>query len=266
LKKKGGLEMTKMLKPPICYFGGKFYMRKQIIERIPHHKCYVEPFFGSGSVFFGKEPSPYEVVNDIYDDLISLFRIIQNTPEMFLLEMNHELYSRKIFQQYKMELVEKRENLTAMQRAVRVYYLLKTSYGGKCECFKTMTKNKPSLLPKDMKKTIMDVHERLRTTIIECLDFRKIIDIYDRKWTWFFLDPPYNVEGAKCYHQYFVEQDFIDLKNACESMEGKFLLTINDDRWIRDLFKGFKIEEVPVRYAVTRGEKKKFHELFITNY
>ncbi len=35
--------------------GGKSKLRKTIIEMIPDHVCYVEPFFGAGWVFFGKE-------------------------------------------------------------------------------------------------------------------------------------------------------------------------------------------------------------------
>ena len=39
------------------------FLRKTIIEMLPEHTCYVELFMGAGWVYFGKEPSKWEVVN-----------------------------------------------------------------------------------------------------------------------------------------------------------------------------------------------------------
>jgi len=66
-----------MLKPPISRMGGKSRLRKTIIEMIPEHTCYVELFFGAGWVYFGKDLSKVEVINDVDKELINLFRIIK---------------------------------------------------------------------------------------------------------------------------------------------------------------------------------------------
>ena len=63
-----------MLKPPICRVGGKSKLRKTIIEMIPEHICYIELFFGAGWVYFGKEASKIEVINDVDRELINLFK------------------------------------------------------------------------------------------------------------------------------------------------------------------------------------------------
>ena len=52
---------------PIAYYGGKLNMLKHILPMFPEHKIYVEPFFGGGAVFFAKQPSPVEVINDTFD-------------------------------------------------------------------------------------------------------------------------------------------------------------------------------------------------------
>lgn len=57
-------------KPPILRMGGKSRLRKTIIDMLPEHTCYVELFFGAGGVYFGKEPSKVEFVNDIDKELI----------------------------------------------------------------------------------------------------------------------------------------------------------------------------------------------------
>ena len=257
-----------MLKSPIPYFGGKHYLRKKIIEKIPQHECYIEPFFGGGSVFFGKPPSKYEVINDIYDDLINLIQVFKTCPNEFLCEFQHTLYSRTLFNRYKSEMEnEDRSKLTNLQRAIKTYYLLKCSYGGMRQHFRPMTKCKPSLIPQNVDNFINQVSNRLKNVITENKDYKDIIRIYDREWSFFFFDPPYHVEGAKKgYVRFFTEANFIELEGKLKSILGKFLLTINDDDFIRDLFKDYRIVEVTMRYNVTRGDRNDFKELFVMNY
>ena len=39
-------------KSPVArYYGGKHSLRKPIVDLIPNHDIYIEPFFGGGSVF-----------------------------------------------------------------------------------------------------------------------------------------------------------------------------------------------------------------------
>ena len=66
----------KMLNSPIKWVGGKSRLRKQIIELIPPHTCYVEPFSGAAWVLFGKSPSNVEVLNDVDQDLIRLHLVL----------------------------------------------------------------------------------------------------------------------------------------------------------------------------------------------
>ena len=67
-----------MLKPPICRVGGKSKLRKDIIDLIPEHTCYIELFFGAGWVYFGKETSKIEVINDIDKELIDIKERLSN--------------------------------------------------------------------------------------------------------------------------------------------------------------------------------------------
>jgi DNA adenine methylase len=141
----------------VPYFGGKFEKRKKIVEKFPKHLCYVEPFVGGG-VIFGKQPSKYEVINDVYDDLINLFHVVKTCPQEFVCELQHTLYSRSLFNKYKNEMSnEDRTKLTNLQRAIRMYFLLKVSYGGMRQHFRSMAKCKPSLIPKEVDKFIHKV-------------------------------------------------------------------------------------------------------------
>ena len=52
---------------------GKKQLAKQLVALIPDHHTYVEPFIGSGAVFFGKKRTPREVVNDLNPKLSQAF-------------------------------------------------------------------------------------------------------------------------------------------------------------------------------------------------
>lgn len=51
------------------YPGSKWKIANKIISLIPEHHTYVEPFFGSGAVFFRKTPSNIETINDLDNDI-----------------------------------------------------------------------------------------------------------------------------------------------------------------------------------------------------
>lgn len=109
------------MKPPINRMGGKSRLRKEIISMIPNHICYVEPFFGAGWVFFGKDLSEVEVINDKDRELINLFRVIKEHPEELERILQYEFVSRDKFDFYKKVEIEQ---LTDIQRAVRYICIL----------------------------------------------------------------------------------------------------------------------------------------------
>lgn len=69
------------LKPPITYFGGKIRLAPWIVGHMPEHRVYVEPYFGSGAVFYAKRPSTHEVVNDLDSNVVTFFRVLRERCE-----------------------------------------------------------------------------------------------------------------------------------------------------------------------------------------
>ncbi|WP_207640771.1 DNA adenine methylase [Clostridium hydrogeniformans] len=250
------------MKPPITRMGGKSKLRKEIISMIPDHTCYVELFFGAGWVYFGKEPSKVEVINDIDKELINLFRMIKyHAPEIERM-LEYEFSGRDIFEEYKNMTIE---NLTEIHRSVRFLYLISQSFAGKGNHYGYGTNSKPK--PQIFYKGILnDIKERLRNTYVENLSFEKTIEKYDRDYTFFFADPPYFETAG--YGNSFKEEEHLILRDKLKNIKGKFLLTINDHEKVREWYKDFNIKETEVSYSVAKDKKArgKYKELIITNY
>ena len=251
-----------MLKPPICRVGGKSKLRKTIIEMIPEHTCYIELFFGAGWVYFGKENSKIEVINDIDKELINLFRTIKyHAPEVERL-LEYEFSGRDIFDEYKNCTLE---HMTEIHRAIRFLYLITQSFAGKGNNYGYGTTTKPGQQI-FYKETLFELRNRLKNTYVENLSFEKVIDKYDREHSFFFCDPPY-IETCG-YGNKFGEEEHRLLANKLKEINGEFLLTINDHPLARELYKEFNIKEVEVNYSLSRETKArgKYKELIITNY
>lgn len=74
--------------------GGKSKLRKTIIDRIPQHICYVEVFFGADWVYFGKEPSKVEVINDVESEITNLYKMMKHHSEEIERLLEYEISTR----------------------------------------------------------------------------------------------------------------------------------------------------------------------------
>lgn len=63
------------------YPGAKWRLSPWIIEHIPPHESYLEPFFGSGAVFFNKKKARIETINDLDGEVVNFFRVCRERPE-----------------------------------------------------------------------------------------------------------------------------------------------------------------------------------------
>lgn len=235
----------------IPYFGGKSRLAKNIIARFPEHQCYVEVFAGAANVFFAKEARGTEVINDLDRDLITLYRTVKHHPEELHRQFKYVLISRDEFSRL---LQVNPDTLTDIQRAARYLYLQRMCFGGRSQgrTFGTTTTGVPRLNLFTLQRLLEEAWMRLSQVMIECLDFRDLIPRYDREHTLFFLDPPY--WKFKCYEHNFVERDFYDLAEVLFDIKGRFLMTINDTPEIREIFKRFWIEEVELKYSMSKKE------------
>lgn len=117
-----------MVKPIIPWIGGKRRLIAELTPLFPAHTCYVEAFARAGAVFFDKQPSEVEVLNDINGDLVNLYRIVKHHLEALYDQFKWTLTNR---QNWEWLQNTPPEVLTDIQRAARFLYLQKLAFGAK---------------------------------------------------------------------------------------------------------------------------------------
>ncbi len=250
---------------PLAYIGGKSKLSQIIIKIIPTHKTYCEAFTGGGWVFFRKEPSQYEVINDLDSDLVAFYRILQHHLEEFVKQFKWCLVSREWWEDWNSQLEGR--GLTDIQKAARYYYVQRLCFGGRVRgrTFGTTPERKPRINLMRIEEELSEVHLRLSKVMIENLSYEDIIKRYDKKDTFFYLDPPYY--SAPCYkHNFTGIEDYAKIADLLKNINGMFILSINDHPEIVQVFQGFNIRQVSLNYSIAKNNIVKAKELLISNF
>ena len=248
----------------LSWIGGKKLLRHTIIENFPDTKQfnkYVEVFGGAGWVLFAKDRhATNEVYNDINSDLTNLFKCVKYHAEELQKELNFTINSRELFNEYISQINSK--GLTDIQKAARYFYIIKLSYGSKGGSFGAIKKD-----VEKMKLYLQEIQQRLTNVVIENKSFKDIIVKYDSQETLFYLDPPY-YKAEQYYVSDFTQDHHKLLSQLLKNIEGKFILSYNDDEYIRNLYKDFNIIEIERNNNLTSrySQNRRYKELLIKNY
>jgi len=248
---------------PLSYIGGKRVLAKQIIALFPEHTTYVEAFAGGAQVLFRKEPSEVEVLNDLDGEIVNLYRVCQQHYEELIRYFRFMVMSRAWHGLLKST---DPKTLTDVQRAARYMYLLKNSYAGLVRNlnYSGSVTQLPSFNLERLPESIEQAHKRLVRVQIESLPYEEILKRYDRPTTLFYLDPPYY--GRKLYNYNLEPDDFAKLAARLKTLQGKFVLSLNDVPQIRALFSDFFIRDIDLHYTAQKVAGRRYKELIITNY
>jgi DNA adenine methylase len=252
------------MRGPIPYVGGKSRLFKKIVSLMPEHTTYCEPFAGGAEVLFRKTPSEVEILNDPDFEIVNFYRVSQSHYQELIRYLRFLLASRKLHQ---MHLQTNPETLTDIQRAGRCFFLMKNSFGGLVlkQHYHYGVSQPTNYNPERIPEIIEAAQKRLQRMQIECLPYEKVLEKYDRAFTFFMVDPPY--WGPKLYRHNFAESDFRLLADRLRTIKDKFILTLNDRPEVREVFHEFPIQTVEVAYTAQLNKPgKRYPELLIMNF
>lgn len=89
-----------------------------------------------------------------------------------------------------------------------------------------------------------------------------MIKQYDRPDALFYCDPPYHTT-ERHYAEQFSVADHYRLNSVLTALKGRFILSYNDDDFVRELYKNFNIQAVSRYNSLSTGQ---FKEVIIKNY
>ena len=299
-------------KPFLKWAGGKTQLLNAITDRLPKYifssfqiDRYIEPFIGSGAVFFFLKKHFHinkSYLIDSNPELILGYRVVQKEPNLLIkrleqlqndyLKLSEENRS-KYFYQIRNQYNTQRKSLDYMycnkdwiERASWLIFLNKTCYNGLFRLNKKGDFNVPFGRYKNPaicdKKTITEASYALQDSEIICGDF-SLSSQFIQNGTLVYLDPPYRpINSTSSFTSYskegFSENDQKRLAQFFREMDkrGAFLIQSNsdpknenpEDIFFDELYKGYVIERVPAKRFINCNANRRgeINELIIRNY
>ncbi len=247
-------------------------------------------------MLLGKPEEKFEVYNDFNSELVNLFRVVRDRIAEFLLELDLlPLNSREEFGEWirfqsgcsdptpylptqieiidslipmkaaaevlKASLRQRAENL-AVRQAAAFFKRMRNSYSSSGRSFACQPFN-----VRNSFEQLLQTSKRLENVIIENQSFDVLIPHYDRKESFFYLDPPY-YNSEYVYDATFNWEQHILMRDILAGIQGKCLISQADCPEIRELYKDFFILEFTRIHPMAQRSKPgaQFGELLIGNY
>lgn len=227
--------------PPLRYVGSKWMLAEWIISHFPAHHVYVEPFVGSGAVFFRKHRSQIEVINDLDGELLNFFEVLRARTDELVFQIRWTPWSEAEY----LKSFEPAED--PIERARRFYVSVWQSFAStpvyQSGWRHQLSANQRSLVVNTWRRVdgLLAAANRLMDAQIACSPATEAIMKWDSPQTLFYVDPPYvkSVRSEGSRNRYRHEMDDSDhraLAAVLRSVEGMVILSGYDCPLYRELY------------------------------
>jgi DNA adenine methylase len=280
---------------PLKWHGGKHYVASAIIERMPRHLHYVEPYFGSGQVLFARDPNARhlwwtdrtsdkripdgvsEVVNDLHSDLMNFYAVLKdaNTFAQLQHRLSLTLHSEDEWNAAERLLAQPGGN--PVERAAALFTLCRQSMSGRMDCFAPTERtrlrggrNGGVNAWWNAIDGLEAVHIRLRDVKILNRPALDVIRSEDTPATLFYCDPPYHHDtrtAKDVYEHEMTERDHRELLEVLLSRKGKVILSGYANQLYDSTLAGWQRYTIDVpNNAASSKEKRRMTEVLWCNF
>lgn len=245
-----------MVQQILKYPGAKWRLAEWVVSLMPVHKSYLEPFFGSGAVFFHKLPAQIETINDLDGEIVNLFRVVRDHPEALERAIALTPYSRA---EYELSWEQKKAGgVTDPVEQARLTLVRYWQAVGSRQIYRAGWRR--DVAGREAAYTmrswvrlpgrITAAMERLREAQIEQADAVKLIRSFASKDVLIYADPPY-VLSTRTQKQYNVEMakdvQHVELLEALLAHPGPVILSGYDTELYNDTLRGWSKLQTPAR-------------------
>ena len=166
-------------------------MLKHILPLVPKHNLYAEVFAGGAALFFAKETSNIEVINDLNGKLINFYQTTVNQFEELKKQIEKTLHSRSQYQ-HAWYIYNTPDYFSKVERAWAMFVLSKLSFASEISppFGFHKTKNLNSTKLRNAKQAFdLPLKKRLESTTIENDDALTVLKRFDNPEAFHFIDP-----------------------------------------------------------------------------
>jgi len=210
------------------YPGAKWQMASWIISLFPSHDTYVEPFFGSGAVFFQKPLAKMTTINDLDEDIYNFFKICRDQPEELQRLLARTPWSRK---EQKLAFEPTIEPLERARRfAIRCHQTIGQPHH-KTSGWRIQLQSGDSRIQRwiELPGIVPVICEKLRQAHIECRPAVSVIKQSNFPNVLIYADPPYVMSTIKTsgymYSHNMTDKEHEELIVALKAHSGYVLLS-----------------------------------------
>jgi DNA adenine methylase len=239
----------------IKYPGAKWSYAEWITSYFPPHRFYLEPYFGSGAVFFNKAPAKYETINDIGGMVVNFFKACRDFPDELARAVNLTPFSRDEFMSIQEARAGEDIHLTGdcVEDARRFLVRCSQGFGSKLACRVGWKNTKHSDGPVNpatwgrLPQTIYEIAARLKNAQIENTDAVQLISDCNAPDCLIYADPPYLAEtrkGIRIYrHEMMGAAEHEQLLSVLLKHSGPVVLSGYDNDLYNDKLRGWHKEQ-----------------------
>lgn len=227
------------------YPGAKWSVADWIIGMMPQHKSYLEPFFGSGAVFFSKDPSPIETINDMDGEIVNLFSVIRTQPEALATALWATPYSRQTYdlawQQLRDGTMLQLDDVERARLMLIRYWQTHGSSARKKSGWKNDVAGREAAYAvrcwNRLPGWVMEAAARLKDAQIEHLPAVELIRRFRSPEVLIYADPPYLLQTRRAlqYQHEMTEADHQELLRVLMNHPGPVMLSGYDNELYRDM-------------------------------
>lgn len=262
---------------PLRYPGGKGKFAPFIKKLIHENNItgdYFEPFAGGAGIGLDLLFNGYCKkihINDLDSAIYNFWHsITANTDEFLRLTYDTQVTIEEWHRQK--EILNTPENYSPLEHGFSAFFLNRTNRSGilkagvigglqQAGAYKLDARFSKNKLLQRIKR-IGEFSNRIKVYNLDAIQLLQSVDDLLPSNSLIYLDPPYYVKGQGLYRNFYLHQDHVDIHDALNKVETKWIVSYDNCNEIKQIYNKFRKSEYQLNYSAyskTKGSEVMFY-------